>query len=317
MISVIIPTYKRPIELERAIKSALAQVDVAFEILVVNDCKEDTGVKALIDKLNDKRIIYLDNERTKGGNGSRNTAIGYSKGGYLAFLDDDDEWYADKLKEQLLSLNGLSNEWGGAYCAFQVEVNDKWTDYTNLSDGNLFCDLLSGRAEINAGSTLFIKKSVVEDIGLFAEDLVRHQDLEFLARFFAKYKIAVANKVLAKIYGHNITKNINSIEQNKLIFLEKIKEHIHRLPVTLQNRIYAYQFRELAVLFAMNGDNKKALHYLKKSISYGFMFPTRYISVFLYAWKNSTGIDMMQILNKVKYYLRNNKLTSKILKNIS
>ena len=314
MISVIIPTYERPIELTRAIKSVLNQVNVLFELLIINDSDNEQPVLDLLDKFNDKRILYFRNERTRGGNGARNTGIIHSKGEFIAFLDDDDEWYPTKLEEQFKLLKSLDYSWGAVYCGFEDNINDKWIEFQSLKDGNIFYEILSGKSSANAGSTLFIRKSLLVSIGLFDEELSRQQDLELLARFFRKSRIACVNKVLVKIYGHNETKNQKDLESNKILFLDKIKEDINQLPTPFQNKIYAFQYRELSLYFAIYGNNQKSFYYFKKSLSYSFMFPTRYLSIFLYILKNKTGINTLKQLDKVKLYIFQNKVTQKLLK---
>ena len=96
-ISVVIPTYNRPDTLKRAITSVLSQTCTDFEIIIVNDSHQERPVWDIINHFADERIRYFRNERSKGGNGARNTGIIKSKGEYIAFLDDDDEWLPDKL----------------------------------------------------------------------------------------------------------------------------------------------------------------------------------------------------------------------------
>jgi len=218
LVSIIIPTYKRPDLLKKAITSVLIQKDVSFEIIVVNDFNDD--LKPLINSFNDVRINLLFNNRKKGANGARNTGILNSNGDYIAFLDDDDEWLPNKLVKQMDVLKEMDSSWGGAYCGFKFFEYDKWFIKTNLKSGNLFTDLLTGKNECNAGSTLMVKKYIFNEIGLFDEKLQRHQDLEFLIRFFRKYKLICIKEPLAIINSHtNI--DANKAEENKLTFLKK------------------------------------------------------------------------------------------------
>lgn len=91
MVSVVIPTFQRPALLLEAVKSVLNQTYRDLEVIIVDDDRENNsfGIK-LIETLNDNRVQYIKNDRTKGGNGSRNTGILKSQGKYVIFLDDDD-----------------------------------------------------------------------------------------------------------------------------------------------------------------------------------------------------------------------------------
>lgn len=91
MVSVIIPTFQRPLLLLEAVKSVLNQTHHDLELIIVDDDEENTITDPqLLELMNDYRVRYVKNERTKGGNGSRNTGILKSRGEYVIFLDDDD-----------------------------------------------------------------------------------------------------------------------------------------------------------------------------------------------------------------------------------
>jgi glycosyltransferase involved in cell wall biosynthesis len=89
--SVVIPTYRRNRELLEAIASVRAQIGVALEIMVVDDCP-DGGAKSVVDRLRDPRISYLRNPSPTGGFPSvvRNLAWPSARGRFVHFLDDDD-----------------------------------------------------------------------------------------------------------------------------------------------------------------------------------------------------------------------------------
>ena len=96
LISVIIPTKNRNDLLNKAVLSVLMQTYENWELLIINDY----GNKIKLD-YGDSRIKIINNKYIKGGNGARNTGIALSKGDFIAFLDDDDEWEKEKLKKQL------------------------------------------------------------------------------------------------------------------------------------------------------------------------------------------------------------------------
>ena len=89
--SVIIPTYSRPAELERAVKSVLSQTFSDFEIIIVNNADEEINLS-----FNDSRI-KLFYEKRRGANFSRNTGIENSLANFICFLDDDDEYLSNHL----------------------------------------------------------------------------------------------------------------------------------------------------------------------------------------------------------------------------
>ena len=101
-VSIIIPTYKRSDLLERAIKSVINQTYKNIEIIVVDDnvnnSKEHLQNLKIIEKY--PQIIYIKNKKNLGGGLTRNVGIKASTGEYIAFLDDDDEFYPTKIEKQ-------------------------------------------------------------------------------------------------------------------------------------------------------------------------------------------------------------------------
>jgi glycosyltransferase involved in cell wall biosynthesis len=100
LFSIVIPTIDRPAFLERAVDSVLAQSISDFEILVVND----GGATPLLPA--DDRIRLLERDRPGGPAVARNLGIEHATGRFVAFLDDDDRYLANRLE---LALEGLAH----------------------------------------------------------------------------------------------------------------------------------------------------------------------------------------------------------------
>ena len=103
VVSVIIPTYKRPKELERAIISVKNQTYKNIEIIVVDDNANDIEQRKSTEQVVKKyeNIVYIQNKENLGGSKTRNIGIENAKGKYIAFLDDDDEFLPNKIEQQI------------------------------------------------------------------------------------------------------------------------------------------------------------------------------------------------------------------------
>ena len=92
--SIVIPTYRRPAHLARAIASCLAQAGEAdaYEILVIDNDAAGSAEAAVaaIAAVNAVPIRYVGEPRA-GISHARNTGVVSAEGRYLAFLDDDEE----------------------------------------------------------------------------------------------------------------------------------------------------------------------------------------------------------------------------------
>jgi len=99
-LSVIVPTHNRAHLLGRAIRSVLDQTYQDFELIVVDDASSDnTG--AVVATFAVPRIYYLRHEENRDSAAARNTEIKVAKEKYVAFLDSDDEWLAEKMLKEI------------------------------------------------------------------------------------------------------------------------------------------------------------------------------------------------------------------------
>lgn len=102
LVSIILPTYQRSEVLLRAVESVLQQSHTLWELIIIaNACTAET--ETVISKLlpEDERIsLHVFSEKT-GAAKARNIGLDNARGEFIAFLDDDDTWEADKLTTQL------------------------------------------------------------------------------------------------------------------------------------------------------------------------------------------------------------------------
>lgn len=104
LISVVIPTYNRANDLERALKSVQAQTFTNWEVLVVDNYSVD-NTDEVVSRFNDLRIKLFKIHNNSVIAASRNMGIREASGEYIAFLDSDDWWKPEKLRRSLDALN--------------------------------------------------------------------------------------------------------------------------------------------------------------------------------------------------------------------
>ncbi len=109
--SVIIPLYNKEKYVVGAINSVLRQTIKDFEIIVVDDGSSDSGVDNIRREISDNRVKIL-SQKNSGVSVARNVGIRHSEGDYISFLDADDIWHPDKLKEVEMLFSSYDN------CAF-------------------------------------------------------------------------------------------------------------------------------------------------------------------------------------------------------
>lgn len=211
LVSVIIPTYKRPDTLDRAINSVLNQTYKNIEIFVVDDNNPDSeGRHLTIEKMrefeNNPRIHYIKQPKNMNGSVARNTGAWASKGDFIAFLDDDDEFLPEKIESQLKRFSELPDDYVVCYNAFytQKEGGQRRLAPENR-EGYRFMEALTRELSIQAGSNMLIKRFAFEEINGFDESFIRSQDKEIVTRLLKKYKIAYCPVpgVLAHIHNNH------------------------------------------------------------------------------------------------------------------
>ena len=133
-VSIVVATYNRSNVLELAIASALAQTVTDWEMLVVGDaCTDDSEQVAR--SFGDPRIRWTNLPYNHGDqSGPNNHGVELARGRYVAFLNQDDLWFADHLERSLAVLE--ATPWaGGAFSppaivapGGRASIAPSWTD---------------------------------------------------------------------------------------------------------------------------------------------------------------------------------------------
>ena len=161
LISVIIPAFNSEHYLDQAIESVLAQTYQPVEIIVINDGSTD-GTDAAAQQFIPKIRYY--NQPNKGLGATRNRGVELAQGTFLAFLDADDIWLADKLEHQItlfIDDPDLDMAFGYAIQFFSPELNEELIEKLTITD-----EVLPGYF----AGTLVIKRESFLSVGYFDTD---------------------------------------------------------------------------------------------------------------------------------------------------
>ena len=188
LVSVVIPTRRRPELLRSAIDSVLEQDGVDLECIVVVDGPEPETLEMLAGVTDDRvRVIAL--PECVGGSQARNTGIDAARGDWIAFLDDDDDWLPCKLQKQL---DGRSPDENVLISCLSYVITRTatfiWPRRIH-DDGTSMGDYLFDRRSLLVGDTFLQTSSYVLPTRLARavrfRALARHEDWDFLLRLFA------------------------------------------------------------------------------------------------------------------------------------
>lgn len=192
MISVVIPAYNASRFIRQTIDSVLSQTYKDFELIVVDDGSTDnTGeiVKSYGEKV---RYIYQNNA---GDGPARNTGIKAAKSEWIAFLDHDDKWLPEKLKKQTEFINAHPELQWCATSFYQTKGSQQITigmspEIKELSRKGAFVYFEAIRidgARLIMTSTVMVRKSVFENVGMYEAGWLRIADQDMWWRIAHKY----------------------------------------------------------------------------------------------------------------------------------
>ena len=293
MVSVIIPTYGRAADIVlRAVESIRKQTYTDWELYVVDDNKEQNPysepIKRRLEGIKDTRIHYLRMEKNSGACAARNKGIWESKGEYLAFLDDDDEWYPEKLEKQIPKFEDPLV--GFVYCGFFMFQEKKgkgkssWIQFTR---GDVYTRLLKGNF-MGGTPGVIIRRSCFDKCGYFREDMPSSQDYEMWLRLAKAYQVDSVAEDLVKVHLHeedSITKSLD----RRIEGYRKILCSYHD-DIIKDKEIHSFQLYNLGKFLILNREYKEGMRLLLDSIKLKPKNGIYYIMVITYWKMNYNGV---------------------------
>ena len=178
LVSCIIPVYNGERFLKEALDSIFAQTYRPLEVIVVDDGSTDGTSRAVAEYPQPIVYIHQDNQ---GSPRARNRGIQAAKGDFIAFLDADDLWRAEKLSGQMARFDRRAEL---DFCVSHIqnfwmpEAADEEARFRNHPK----IQALPGYVT----STLLAKKKTFETVGLFSSELKDGDSLDWFVRARAK-----------------------------------------------------------------------------------------------------------------------------------
>jgi glycosyltransferase involved in cell wall biosynthesis len=198
-VSIVVPTRNRwPILSTHALPSALGQVDIAVEIIVVDDGSTDETYEGL-SGVSDPRLKTVHNPR-RGVASARNAGIELADAPWVAFLDDDDLWSPHKLRRQL---SVVRNE-GWVFGAVLVvdEALDPLYALPLPHSGEVRDALRLGNMIPGGPSNVVARTALVRKLGGFDEALSHAADWDMWLKLADAGEPAIAHDVLVATLEH-------------------------------------------------------------------------------------------------------------------
>ncbi|RUR35574.1 glycosyltransferase family 2 protein [Vreelandella populi] len=199
MVSVIIPVYNRAHLLHRSLDSVVAQTFKDIEILVIDDCSRDDP-HSVIKEYNDSRIKYIRQKENQGVAAARNRGLREAKGSFVAFLDDDDEWFPEKLSRQVELFLQSPPEVGLIYTGVETVMDEGHSEIQLPTErGNAYRILLVKNC-IHGGSSTMMRRNIITNVGFFDENLLAIEDYDYWLRISRYYHFDFVEEPLVRYH---------------------------------------------------------------------------------------------------------------------
>lgn len=293
-ITVVIPLYNKQNYVGKTLESVLNQSFTNFEVVLINDCSTDNSF-AVVAAFDDSRIKLLSHSKNQGLSATRNTGIKNATSKYIAFLDADDLWKPDFLKEiyQLMTSFPDAHLFATNY---EEIIDDKITILpANGAEKLLKSGLISNYFEKSLQQPLYcpssfcVKKEVFEKIGFYNEKITYGEDVDFNIRANLVYKLVYSTCALTQY--HTVSENQitqSNFSSKKITDFDYYEKNNTNLSL---KKFIDFQRYTHAKMYKMEGDFEK-YNQLKDSISMSNL-----------NWKQLILLHLPKtILNKIKSF---------------
>jgi glycosyltransferase involved in cell wall biosynthesis len=191
----VIPTYNRREALAEALASVRAQTRPADEVVVVDDGSTDGTSEADADG---SRYVR---QKNRGPSAARNRGLSEATSDWVAFLDSDDRWAADKLERQVPRLTEgtvlvYAREQGqDAEGEPLVHIRPR-----TAPEGEVLASLVRGNFVPTSTAVVLREAALAE--GGFDEEMTHSEDWDLWLRLARRGRFAVCREVLSYYRFH-------------------------------------------------------------------------------------------------------------------
>src|SRR5690349_20071317 len=233
-VSVVIPTFNRWPMVAEAIASVMAQREVDFELIIVDDGSNDetsARLPRLIGALDAAhRLVSILRTENYGPAAARNRGAAAAGAPFIAFLDSDDLWEPCKLERQLEYMRQrpecLVSQTEEIWMRGGVRVNPGRRHHKRA--GDFFFDSL--RTCLISPSAVMMQTSLFRELGGFDEDLQAAEDYDLWLRLLLEHRVELLSEPLViRRAGHpgQLSATVPAIDRFRILALLKLLLRCH------------------------------------------------------------------------------------------
>ena len=222
--SVIIPMYNVENYVEKCIHSVYRQglSEKEFEILLIDDESPDNSLEVAKNVVSNYSNTIIISQKNKGLGGARNTGIEHASGNYLLFLDSDD-FYIDNTIKDIIGIAEENDLDILEFGARGIDINDNKVFELAINNGSKIVtgiEYYNSFKYMNSACNKLYKKAFIEQNNLRFIEKIYSEDFEFNTRalYYCNRVMAVDNIVAKFLQSEgSITRSKNINQKKKYI----------------------------------------------------------------------------------------------------
>lgn len=250
LVSICIPTFNGGNLIEKTIKSVLKSTYSNLEVIVSDDASFD-NTKEIVNKISDKRVIFIENKKRIGTPGNWNRALEKASGKYIGLLNHDDE-YGPFWIYYAINILTKNPHIGWVISAFRIiNENDNILNIQlNLGDNQLFENkdaFNKAITESGFGFGYIAKRELIKEIGYYDTEAGPYADYDLAIRMAAKYPVYYSKNphhLAWRAHENNLSNKYSSYD--RILYMMQILNKTFKcseLPIELKNcKKYCYSF---------------------------------------------------------------------------
>lgn len=226
LVSIITAVYNGEKYLEETLLSIFAQTYQNYELIIIDDGSPSRECQKICQKYAGRLKYFF--QENKGLSGARNRGLKEAKGEYIAFVDQDDLWLPKKLEKQVEHFERLREDGipvGLVYTPL-IEIDETSREISRSSygaSGNLFAELIYTN-NIGTPSSVMTRRDIIEQCGVFDENIVSYSDWELFIRIAHRYEIHCLNQYLTRyrIAQGSLSENLELMDNDVTAITNKV-----------------------------------------------------------------------------------------------
>jgi len=261
-LSIVVPSYNQANYLEETLLSIIHQNYPNLELIVIDGNSTDHSIEII--KKYEQYISYWVSEQDRGQSHAINKGFERATGEWLAWMNSDDCYLEGALHQVFTKLQHESSDFIFGYCSVggSLDTAKVYLDQLNLR--NHLSDILKFFYHIKyiiPSQSVFVRRTLVEKVGLLNENFHYCMDLDWYARMYLANARILECPIIYSFFRINLETKTGSqylkMQKEAIEIAEK-----YAINLSLRNKNNLKRLIRYHVNFIMNNDyntNKKWL----------------------------------------------------------